>query len=143
MASRLIQGRSILTVAPDQPDCYRTIGDAIAASAAGGVISIQPGIYRESILLDRDVTLSAAGPPGEVRIEATGGPVLRLAGESASLSGVVLVHTGEQTAAVEVPAGRLRLDECVLEAASATALWAYQTGEIGRASCRERVFAVV
>ncbi len=135
MASRLIQGRSILTVAPSEPDCYRTIGDAIAASAGGGVISIQPGTYRESILLDRDVTLSAAGPPGEVRIEASGGPVVRLSAESASLSGIVLAHRGAETAAIEVPAGRLRMDECVVQAESAAALWAYQTGEVAASGC--------
>jgi SpoVK/Ycf46/Vps4 family AAA+-type ATPase len=135
MASQLIQGRAILTVAPTEPDCYRTIGDAIAASSPGGVISVQPGTYRESIVLDRDVTLSAAGPPGEVRIEASGTPVVRLSAESASLSGVVLVHSGEETAAIEVPAGRLRLDECVVQAESAAALWVYRTGEVAAGGC--------
>lgn len=135
MASQLIQGRAILTVAPAEPDCYRTIGDAIAASSPGGVISVQPGTYRESIVLDRDVTLSAAGPPGEVRIEASGTPVVRLSAEAASLSGVVLVHSGEETAAIEVPAGRLRLDECVVQAESAAALWVYRTGEVAAGGC--------
>src|SRR5262245_8758201 len=102
MATSVIQGRSIHTVAPTQPDCYRTIADAIAASAGGDVISINPGTYRESLLLDRDVTLSAAGPPGAVRVEAAGGPVVRLASESASLSGLVLVHDGAETPAIEV-----------------------------------------
>jgi SpoVK/Ycf46/Vps4 family AAA+-type ATPase len=135
VATRVIQGRSILVVAPNQPDCFRTIGDAVAAAAGGGVISIQPGTYRESVVLDRDVTLSAAGPPGEVRVEATGGPVVRLAGESAALSGLVLVHHGAETAAVEVPAGRLRMDECVVEAESAAAVWAYRDGEVTASGC--------
>jgi len=131
----VIQSRPILTVAPTEPDCYRTIGDAIAASAAGGVISIRPGTYGEALLIERDVTLSAAGPPGEVRIEASGGPVVQLLGESATLSGLVLVHQGAETAAVEVPVGRLRMEECVVRADSATALWAYRTAEVVANGC--------
>jgi SpoVK/Ycf46/Vps4 family AAA+-type ATPase len=135
VATNLTSGRTIHTVAPSEPDCYRTIGDAIAASASGDIVTINPGTYAESILLEKDVTLSAAGPPGAVRIEASGGAVVRLTGETAGLSGLVLVHHGEQTAAIEVPGGRLRLDECVVEAHSAAALWVYGNADVAARGC--------
>ena len=135
MAAHLTSGRTIHTVAPSEPDCYRTIGDAIAAASSGDVVTINPGTYAESVLLEKDVTLSAAGPPGAVRIEASGGPVVRLSGETAGLSGVVLVHHGDQTAAIEVPGGRLRLDECAVEADSAAALWVYGNADVAARGC--------
>ncbi|MFD0490227.1 hypothetical protein ACFQ0O_27965 [Saccharopolyspora spinosporotrichia] len=126
MAGKLINAgstRSMLTVSATEPDCYRTIGDAVAAASTGDVVSIQPGTYQESVVLHRDVTLSAAGPPGAVRIESSGDPAIQMTSESAALSGIVVVHSGSETSAVDVPTGRLRLDECTVEAQSATALF--------------------
>ena len=135
MATRLMGSRTILTVAPAEADCFRTIGDAIAAAAAGDVISIRPGTYTESVLLDRDVTLSAAGPPGDVRIESRGAPTVRLSAESAALSGIVLLHHGPDRPAIDVPTGRLRLDECGVEAESAAALWVHGQAEVVASGC--------
>jgi len=63
----------MLTVSATEADCYRTIGDAVAAAGNGDVISIQPGTYVESVVLDREVTLSAAGA-ADVRIPFTMSP---------------------------------------------------------------------
>jgi SpoVK/Ycf46/Vps4 family AAA+-type ATPase len=135
MAGRLTQTRSILNVSATAPDCYRTIGDAIAAAGHGDVISIQPGVYAESVVLDREVTLSAAGAPGGVRIESRDAPAIRTAGESATLSGVVVRHFGTQTSAIDVSTGRLRMDECTVEAQSAAALYAHGAVEIIARDC--------
>ncbi|RFS45638.1 AAA family ATPase [Micromonospora craniellae] len=129
MTGRQPQGRTVLTVASGQPDCYRTISDAITAAAAGDVISIRPGRYVEPIVLDRDVTLCAAGAAGGVTIEHHDTPVVKLTAEAATVTGLTIVHRGDSSAAVEVAAGRLRLDECTIEAESAAAVWVYDTGE--------------
>ncbi|MBB5159981.1 right-handed parallel beta-helix repeat-containing protein [Saccharopolyspora phatthalungensis] len=138
MAGKLIttgNSRSMLTVSATEADCYRTIGDAVAAASAGDVISIQPGTYRESVVLHRDVTLSAAGPPGAVRIESGGDPTIRMTTESAALSGIVVVHEGSETSAIDVPIGRLRLDECTVEAQSAAALFVRGQAELLAHAC--------
>jgi SpoVK/Ycf46/Vps4 family AAA+-type ATPase len=135
MAGRLTPARSILNVSATAPDSYRTIGDAVAAAGHGDVISVQPGTYVESVVLHREVTLSAAGPPGGVRIEARDTPAIRIAGESATLSGIVVRHSGEQTSAVDVPTGRLRMDECTIEADSAAALYAHGAAEVTARGC--------
>ena len=127
--------RTMLTVSATEPDCFRTIGDAVAAAGPGTTISIQPGTYAESLALYREVTLSAAGPPGGVRIEAHGAPVIQLTGESATLSGLVLVHTGERSPAVEVPVGLLRMEECVIQSASAAALYVHGRAELAARDC--------
>ncbi len=129
MSTRLAQGRTVLTVAIGQPDCYRTIMDAISAASAGDVVSVRPGTYVESIVLERDITLCAAGPTGEVTIEHRDGPVIKLNADSAVVAGLAIVHHGDNSAAIEVPSGRLRLEECEVVAASAAGLWVYDTGE--------------
>ena len=135
MASRLSPARSILNVSATAADSYRTISDAVAAAGHGDVISIQPGTYIESVVLHREITLSAAGSPGGVRIESRDVPTIRIAGESATLSGVVVRHSGEQTSAIDVPTGRLRMDECTVEADSAAALYAHGAAEVNARGC--------
>ena len=114
--------RSILTVSPTEAGCYRTIGDAIAAAGNGDVISIEPGTYLESVILDREVTLSAAKASGGVRIESRTGPTILVVADVSTISGVTVRHADTETPAIDVRTGRLRLDECLVEAASAAAL---------------------
>ena len=121
--------RSMLSVSATAPDSFRTIGDAIASATTGDVISIQPGTYTESVVLSREVTLSAAGAAGGVRIESTGDPAIVMAAETAVLSGLVIVHSGAETSAIDVSTGRLRLEECRVEAASAAALYVHGQAE--------------
>ncbi len=135
MTARLASGRDVLTVSPVGVDCYRTISDAVVAASPGDVVSILPGTYQESVVLDREITLSAAGGRGEVRIESRIQPAIRLAAETATLSGLLLIHSGSQTVAIDVPAGVLRLEECEVDADSAAALYVHGTAEIAARSC--------
>jgi SpoVK/Ycf46/Vps4 family AAA+-type ATPase len=113
--------RSVLGVSPTEPDCYRTIGDAVSAARDGDVISVRPGVYPESILLDRDVTLSGSGSAGDVRVESTGEAVLRVTVEHAEVSGIEFAHSGGEVA-VDIRSGALHLDECVVAADSEVAV---------------------
>jgi SpoVK/Ycf46/Vps4 family AAA+-type ATPase len=135
MAGRLISARSILNVSVSAPDSFRTIGDAVAAARSGDVISIHPGTYLESVVLDREVTLSAAGAAGGVWIESQGTPAIRVTAESATVSGLSIRHSGEETSAVDVSGGRLRIDECTVEARSAAAIFAHGAVEVTARGC--------
>jgi SpoVK/Ycf46/Vps4 family AAA+-type ATPase len=135
MSSRIGASRAVLTVSATAPDCYRKISDAVVAASHGDVISILPGTYVESVLLDREVTLSAAGAPGEVRLEMRGEPALRMAAETATVAGLAIRHSGEQTSAIDVPVGLLRLEECTIAAESAAAVYVRSRAEIGARGC--------
>ncbi len=135
MSVSTARGRTVHTVAASESDCYRTIGDAVTAARSGDVVSVRPGTYRESLVLDRNVTISAAGAPGEVRIESNGSPVVLVACEDATLSGLVLVHEGAETSSVDIPTGRLRMDECVVDASSAAAVWCHGEAELRAYDC--------
>jgi nitrous oxidase accessory protein NosD/Holliday junction resolvasome RuvABC ATP-dependent DNA helicase subunit len=93
---------------------HRSIGAAIRAAADGAVVSIQPGSYTESLVLDRDITVVAEKGPGTVRIFAAHGPAL-----SVSAGHVVLreLEFGGGDAAEPVVlarGGSLELERCEL-----------------------------
>ena len=121
MAGEMTQMRSVLVVSGTEPDCYRTIRDALGAARDGDVLSLRPGTYAQSVVLERDVLLSGSGAPGAVRIESSGAPVLRLNAEQARVSGIELVHSDGEVA-IDLRSGVLHLDECVVQANSEVAV---------------------
>ncbi len=127
---------------------HRTIANAVASAPAGGRVLVRPGTYEEQVLIDRDLELVADGASGSVRIVAPGTCVTVVQG-SVSLRGLTLwqgqpsqpkpgvfgrlasrapapepVPAGDElkTAAVELRAGLLRLDDCSISAASGCAI---------------------
>lgn len=122
MATRLIaQERSVLTVAVDEADCHPSIASALASADDGDVISIRPGVYRESLTIDRAVSLSGVGDAGEVRIEGGAGPAVRSTAAEVRVSGVTIAREGGDVA-VDVESGALSLDDCTVEASTEVAL---------------------
>ncbi|MDQ2589123.1 sporulation protein [Saccharothrix yanglingensis] len=125
----------MLSVSPTEPDCFRTISDAVAAAGDGDVIAVRPGTYTEAVVLDRDVTLSGAGAAGEVRIESAENPALRLSAERATISGIVLAHTGGE-AALDLTGGTLYAEECVVSANSRVAVVVRRGADLRARECR-------
>lgn len=113
--------RAALTVSLDDPDCYSSINAAIAVARDGDTVSVLPGTYPHPIELDRAVTISAAGFPGEVRVEVHGTVAIRASRSGARLTGIHITGAGGD-AVVDVAAGVLELDECVIAAATEVAV---------------------
>jgi len=102
-----------LLVAPDRPGAYPSIGTAVLDAPDGAVVSIAPGVYRETIdLADRSVTLTADA--GEVVIDATSAqsPVLRSTGGRLVLRELTI--RGGDAPAVDLNGGTLRAERCTL-----------------------------
>lgn len=122
MASRLIaRERTVLTVAADTPDCHPSIASALASADDGDVISIRPGLYRESLVIDRAVSLSGVGDADEVRIEGVDGPAVSSTAAEVRMSGLTLARV-DGDVAVDVASGTLSLDDCTVEASTEVAL---------------------
>ncbi|MBE1533990.1 right-handed parallel beta-helix repeat-containing protein [Actinomadura algeriensis] len=64
---------------------HDTIAAAVRAAAAGATVSVHPGEYRESVVLNRDVTLLAEKGPGTVRIVSPRGPAITVHGGAAAV----------------------------------------------------------
>jgi nitrous oxidase accessory protein NosD len=100
-----------LRVAPRGWGAHRTIVAAVREAGPGAVVSIQPGTYPESIVLDREITLVAEQGPGSVRIVGTLGATLTVRAAGGELRGLVVEsRTGE--AAVVVAAGEVLIEQC-------------------------------
>ncbi len=63
---------------------------ALRQARAGTEIAMLPGVYRESVVVDKDVVILALGEPGEVVLEGVAGPAMVIRTRSATLRGLTL-----------------------------------------------------
>ncbi|MEU3460557.1 right-handed parallel beta-helix repeat-containing protein [Streptomyces sp. NPDC006733] len=89
-----------------------TIGAAVRGAADGATVSVMPGEYQESVLLERDVSLVAEKGPGTVRITPARGPALTVSAGSPSVRGLVLAGADPAEPAVVLSGGAPVLDGC-------------------------------
>ncbi|MDQ0757680.1 hypothetical protein QF027_000315 [Streptomyces canus] len=106
--------RNVLRVADRGWGTHRTVTAAVRAAGEGAVIHVQPGDYRESVVLDRDVTLIAEKGPGTVRIIAAHGPAITVRGGACELRDLAVEGTADRDPAVLVRGGRPVLDHCAV-----------------------------
>lgn len=84
---------------------------ALRQAEPGATIRILPGLYRESLELDRDLTILAEGSP--VVLEASLGPCLTLKGGQVRLQGLAFqAPPGHPSPLVEVLSGQAILEAC-------------------------------
>lgn len=109
---------------------------ALRQAEAGAIIRILPGTYRESLVLDRDLTLLAEGGP--VILESTLGPCLTLKGGQVRLHGLEFRGSeGHPSPLVEVLSGQAILEACSFTCAEGLGCLAQGTGVLlTMATCR-------
>ena len=87
---------------------------ALRQAKPGMEIHLLPGLYRESVVVDKDVSILALGGPEEVVLEGVSGPPMVLLARAAILRGLVLrAPAGE--AALQVSVGSSVLEGCLME----------------------------
>ena len=93
---------------------YRSLTEALRHVALNGRILVQPGVYRESLTLDRPVEIIGNGRAGETVVESLTSPCIQSTAPQATLRNLTLTRRGalDQGAAVDVTAGQLTLDDC-------------------------------
>ena len=127
--------RQLLVVCADRPGTFPTISAALGQAAEGAMISVLPGRYRESLVLDRMVTIAAEDGAGSVTIEATEGPVVTVAAEAAALRDVTVTCASPDVAAIDVPFGEIALDNCTVLAHTWAALMVRGSGRLVLRGC--------
>ena len=91
----------------------RSLGAALRAAAEGDMIAVAPGIYQESLVLDKSVTISADDPQGEVVLVAPdGGPAVVVRAGAATLRGLIVRGSGAQAVALSITGGTPILEGC-------------------------------
>jgi Holliday junction resolvasome RuvABC ATP-dependent DNA helicase subunit/nitrous oxidase accessory protein NosD len=91
---------------------HRTIGAAVLAAADGAVVSVQPGVYQEAVVVDRDVTVVAAKGPGTVRVVSSHRPAFTLTGCAATLRDLDIEGPAANEVAVLVRGGAPVVEKC-------------------------------
>ncbi|MGC0380822.1 right-handed parallel beta-helix repeat-containing protein [Streptomyces sp. SAI-129] len=125
--------RNAVRVADRGWGTHRTVTAAVRAADEGAVIHVQPGDYRESVVLDRDITLIAEKGPGTVRVVAVHGPAITVRGGTCELRDLTVEGTTDRESAVLVRGGRAVLDHCAVSGGRV---------EIGRGSAELRTCTV-
>jgi ATPase family associated with various cellular activities (AAA)/Right handed beta helix region/AAA lid domain len=92
----------------------RTIAAGIRAAADGAVISVTPGEYRESLVLDRTVTIMAERGADSVRVISQMGPALRVVAGAGTVRELTLEQAIAGAAAVLVTGGAPVMDRCAV-----------------------------
>lgn len=92
---------------------YATISDALTAAQAGSQIFVQPGMYKEGILIDKPVEIIGVGERNDIVIEATGKDAVLFKADKGRVANLTLRQTGsDKWYGVNVTQGRLELVDC-------------------------------
>jgi len=86
---------------------------ALRQAREGTEIVVFPGVYRESVVVDKNVVILAMGEPGEVVIEGVSGPAVVLGTHGATLRNLTL-KAPAGAVALQVSSGASVLEGCLL-----------------------------
>ena len=104
-----------LVVSADGGGDYASINEALRAAAPGARVVVRPGVYEESVTLDRQVEIVGEGPRGQVVVRGLEASCLRMGTDRARVAGLTLsgeARDGAAFFAVDIPRGELLLEDC-------------------------------
>lgn len=93
---------------------HRSVGAAVRAAAEGAMVSIQAGVYRESLVLARSVVLVAERGPGTVKIIANHGPAFTVNDGEVVLTELDIEGSSPSSPTVLVRGGTPALRNCTV-----------------------------
>ena len=120
---------SIITVAKSGNADYTTIKKAIENARPRDKITVHPGLYKESLIIDKPLEISGGGAAEETVIESYYIPCILMKTDSAKVSGFSLRKlVGEkdkQYPAVDISQGDLVLEDCDITSKSSDSISIY------------------
>jgi F-box protein 11 len=108
---------TMLVVSANGAGDYRTIGQALAAAQPGTRIQIEPGVYRESLVIDKSLELVGHGKSAKIIIESADSGCLRIQADQALIRGLTLYcrpvePNDSEHFAVDIERGHVILEDC-------------------------------
>jgi len=94
---------------------YTTVTRAIQEAGNGATIRVKPGVYQESLLIDKHVEIIGVGPRDQIKIESIDGNCVRMHAAYAVVRGVTFRaagRSGKERFGVCIASGELVLDDC-------------------------------
>ena len=110
------KGGEKIVVSADGGGHYRSITAALQRAAPGAIVLVRPGVYDESVTLDRQVEIVGDGPRDRVVVRVANASCLSMQTDRARVAGLTLhsVSGGVPSFAVDVTAGSLLLEDCAV-----------------------------
>jgi len=107
---------------------------ALRQAEPGSQIVVQPGIYRESLVVDKDVEIIGEGESAEIILESTKGPCLQLQAPNASVRGLILRKPSgsDDSPVVSIQSGKGTFRNCVFHAVAGANLVLEGSGTQGQ-----------
>jgi parallel beta-helix repeat protein len=109
-------GPEILVVDPFGRGDHMTIADAVAAAKPGNRVLVRPGLYEESLILDKPVELIGQGAVEDIIITARDADAISFRANIGRISNLTLRQTAEASDevwyGVDIAQGRLELEAC-------------------------------
>ena len=117
-------------VDPYQRGDFGTVSEAIAAAKPGDRILVRPGLYQESLVVDKPLEILGDGPLGDIEIRATGGNTLTFGANIGRVANLTLRLPGGSGFAygVDIAQGRLALEGCDISSQGGGACVAIRDG---------------
>jgi hypothetical protein len=95
---------------------YSSITEALENVSPNAIIYVHPGVYRESLVLKKDVTIIGEGPAESIIIENLSAPCLVMETDYAKVVGLSLFGRAGQSKkecfTVDIAQGDLRMEDC-------------------------------
>ncbi|MBD0370510.1 MAG: right-handed parallel beta-helix repeat-containing protein [Pyrinomonadaceae bacterium] len=114
---------------------YTSISEAIKNAPLGARISVRPGVYNESIEIDRDVEIVGDGPITQIIVEATDNNCVYVKSGKVLIRGLTLrnrmTNKTDKYYAVTASGGELNLEDCDVTSAALTGVGIYGAGTKG------------
>jgi len=93
---------------------------ALRQAVPGARILVLPGHYRESLVIDKDITLCGEGEASTIQLQSPQGPCLLFRSPGAAVQGLTL-RAGREPA-IRVESGRVSLGDCLIHSSGTTAI---------------------
>ena len=107
-----------LIVSQRRASQYSSITEAVKSAGPGTHILVKPGLYKESLIIDRPVSISADGQAEDVVVESVGSPCLVTRAARIKIRGITLQSfiSDERNKyfAVDINSGQLTLEDCTI-----------------------------
>lgn len=103
-------------VSADGRGDFASIGEAIKNAAANDKLSVRPGVYRESVVVDKDLEIEGDGAVAEIIIVGEDASCLQMLADKATVRGLSVqgrgARHGKAFFAVDVLRGQSVLENC-------------------------------
>lgn len=103
---------------------FQSISDTVKVAGADDILLVRPGTYRESVTIEKSLTLVGDGPLKEIIVEADSGNAISFEAPFGRLVNLTIrrVKGGSDHYAVWIRAGRLELEGCDITSASSACI---------------------